>query len=105
MVTIEPPLVISFDARRAVSTKLNTDTFMASRKLSRVVLSTKEPCSSFLLAKATEWTTKSNVPHRRSISAKAASIEASSVTSAGVRKSTPMLSASGRTRRSRLSPM
>lgn len=78
--------------------------FMASRKLSRLVLSTNEPLSSSLLAKAIEWTTKSSVPRACSIPAKAASIEASSVTSAGISVLTPMASASGRTRRSSASP-
>ena len=78
--------------------------FMASRKPSRLVLSTNEPLSSSLLAKAIEWTTKSSVPRDFSISAKAASIEASSVTSAGISVLTPMASASGRTRRSSASP-
>ena len=78
--------------------------FSALRNPSRVVLSTNEPFSSSLLAKATEWTTKSIVPNFSSMAAKAASIEASSVTSAGTRVVTPMLSASGRTRRSSASP-
>ncbi len=95
---------ISFDARLATSTKLKAEMFMASRKLSRVVLSTNEPLSSSLLAKATEWTTKSMVPNSFSSSANAASMEASSVTSAWISSFAPTLSASGRTRRSSPSP-
>ena len=104
MVIIEPPSVISSAERRALSTKLKAEMFMAVRKPSRVVLSTKEPFNSSLLAKATEWTRKSSLPKRALMAAKAASIEASSATSQGTRKSTPTLSANGRTRRSRPSP-
>ncbi|MCY1548122.1 hypothetical protein D9M68_842100 [compost metagenome] len=101
---IEPPLGISLAERRATSTKLKAEMFMARRKLSRVVLSTKEPFSSSLLAKAMAWTTKSIVPNSFSSSSKALSIEASSVTSAWISSLAPTLSASGRTRRSRPSP-
>ncbi len=62
MVIIEPPFGISSAARRALSTNEKAEMFMASRNPSRVVFSTKEPCSSFLLAKATEWTRKSISP-------------------------------------------
>ncbi|KQY89931.1 hypothetical protein ASD25_05290 [Brevundimonas sp. Root1423] len=104
MVTSEPPLGIRREARLATSTKLKAEMFMASRKLSRLVFSTKLPFSSSLLAKATEWTTKSIVPKAFSSSAKAASMEASSVTSAWISSLAPTLSASGRTRRSSPSP-
>ncbi len=46
------------------------------------------------------WTKKSMVPKAFSTAPKPASIEASSVTSTGARTFTPMLSASGCTRRS-----
>jgi hypothetical protein len=79
--------------------------FIAVEKPSRVVFSTKEPFSSSLLAKATECTRRSSWPKRCSTWAKAASMEASSVTSAGIMISAPMLSTSGRTRRSSASPI
>ena len=72
--------------------------FMEFRKFSRVVLSTNEPRSSFLSEKAMAWTTKSSVPNSFSSVAKAVSIDASSVTSAGTNTFTPMDSPSGRTR-------
>ena len=95
---IEPPGFIIFAARLAASTKLKAEMFIAVRKPSRVVFSTKLPFNSSLLAKAMEWTRKSSSPKRLWRSAKAASIEASSVTSQGMKSSTPMASPSGRTR-------
>ena len=98
MVIIAPPFGIIFDALLAQSTKLKAEMFMARRKPSRVVFSTNEPLSSSLLAKAMEWTKASRVPKSFSSWPKAASIEASSVTSMGTKVLTPMLSPSGRTR-------
>ena len=68
------------------------------RKFSRVVFSTKDPRSSFLSEKAMAWTRKSRVPISFSRVAKAASIEASLVTSQGTKVLTPMDSPKGRTR-------
>ena len=100
MLRIEPPFGIRAEARRAQSTKLKAEISMARRKPSRVVLSTNEPFSSSLLAKAIEWTKKSREPKAFSTVAKAASIEASSWTSTAAKTFTPMLSARGSTRRS-----
>ena len=73
---------------------------IALRKPSRVVFSTNEPFSSSRLAKAMACRKKSMVPKAFWTTPNAASMAASSVTSTGASTWTPMLSASGWTRRS-----
>ncbi len=82
---IDPPSVIRAEARRAASTNEKAEMSIERRKLARVVFSTKEPFSSFLSEKAMAWTRKSMLPKASAMLAKAASIEASSLTSASTR--------------------
>ena len=72
-------------------------------KLARLVFMNR-PVSSSLFENATAWIRKSNDPHRSASVAKAASSDASSVTSTSTSRSDPTEAASGSTRLPNASP-
>ena len=95
--------LISAEARRAMSMKLKQLIASDWLKLARLVLM-KRPVSSFLSENAMAWTTKSRVPHSSFSLAKAASSEASSVTSTSISSELPTDCANGSTRLPNASP-